>query len=89
LDSSQGSRYYYLTIKILYIHVKTQNASYHSRSKLIDFRYHLIWDVVNSNQPKLIKVYRNDNGYDLMTKEVTRGKLEACCQIAWFVIPSM
>jgi hypothetical protein len=49
----------------------------------------LIWDVVNAKQPKLIKVYRNDNGYDVMTKEVTRGKLEACCQIACFVIPSM
>ena len=66
-----------------------QNSSYHSRSKHIDVRYHWIRDVVNLKKLELAKVHTNDNGADMMTKEVTRGKLDVCCQIAGLVTPSM
>ncbi|KAI5400938.1 hypothetical protein KIW84_065686 [Lathyrus oleraceus] len=35
---------------------------------------------------ELAKVYTNDNDYDMMTKELPRGKFEACCDIAGLAI---
>ena len=66
-----------------------QNSSYHSRSKHIDVRYHLIQEVMNSKKLELAKVHTNDNGADMMTKEVTRGKLDVRSQIASLVTPTM
>jgi hypothetical protein len=43
---------------------------------------HWIQDVVNPKLLELVKVHTNDNGANMMTKEVIRANLEACCQIA-------
>ena len=60
----------------------SKNASFHSRSKHIDVCYHWIRDVLNSKQMQLEKVHTNDNGADMLTKVVTKEKLNVCCQLA-------
>ena len=60
----------------------SKNASFHSRSKHIDVRYHWIRDVLNSKQMQLEKVHTNDNEADMLTKVVTKEKLNVCCQLA-------
>ena len=60
----------------------SKNASFHSRSKYIDVRYHWIRDVLNSKQMQFEKFHTNDNGADMLTKVVTKEKLNVCCQLA-------
>ena len=60
----------------------SKNASFHSRSKHIDVRYHWIRDVLDSKQMQLEKVHTDDNGADMLTKVMTKGKLEVCCWLA-------
>ena len=60
----------------------SKNASFHSRSKHIDVCYHWIRDVLNSKQMQFEKFHTNDNGADMLTKVVTKEKLNVCCQLA-------
>ena len=60
----------------------SKNASFHSRSKHIDVHYHWIRDVLNSKQMQFEKFHTNDNGADMLTKVVTKEKLNVCCQLA-------
>ncbi len=60
----------------------SKNASFHSRSKHIEVRYHWIRDVLNSKQMQIEKVHTYDNGADMLTKVVTREKLEICRWLA-------
>ena len=60
----------------------SKNASFHSRSKYIDVRYHWIRDVLNSKQMKLEKVHTNNSSADMLTKVVTKENLNVCCQLA-------
>ena len=64
----------------------SKNASFHSRSKHIDVRYHWIRDVLNSKQMQIEKVHTDDNGADMLTKVVTRGKLEVCRRLAGMTV---
>ncbi|GMH04121.1 hypothetical protein Nepgr_005960 [Nepenthes gracilis] len=59
-----------------------KNSSFHSRSKHIDVRYHWVRDVFDDGQLSIGKVRSNDNGSDMLTKVLPKGKLEACCDIA-------
>ncbi|RDX67831.1 hypothetical protein CR513_53245, partial [Mucuna pruriens] len=63
------------------------NSSY-SRSKHIDVRYHWIRDALDVKLLELDKVHTDDNGTNMMTKVVPRGKFEACCEIVWLAITS-
>jgi ATP-binding cassette subfamily B (MDR/TAP) protein 1 len=60
----------------------SKNASFHSRSKHIEVRYHWIRNVLNSKELQLDKVHTHDNGADMLTKVVTRAKLEVCRRLA-------
>ena len=60
----------------------SKNASFHSRSKNIEVRYHWIRDVLYSKKMQLEKVHTDDNGADMLTKVVTRKKLEVCRRLA-------
>lgn len=60
----------------------SKNASFHSRSKHIEVRYHWIRDVLYSKKMQLEKVHTDDNGADMLTKVVTRKKLEVCRRLA-------
>ncbi|KAI5402703.1 hypothetical protein KIW84_050343 [Lathyrus oleraceus] len=55
-------------------------------SKHIDVRYHWIHDVLDTKLLELAKVHTYDNGFDMMTKALPRGKFEACCDIASLAI---
>lgn len=63
----------------------SKNSSFHSRSKHIDVRYHWIREVLSSKQMQLEKVHTDDNGADMLTKVVTREKLEVCRQLAGMI----
>ncbi|KAJ4721959.1 Retrovirus-related Pol polyprotein from transposon TNT 1-94 [Melia azedarach] len=62
-----------------------KNSSFHSRSKHIDIRYHWIRDVLNAKLLDLEKIHTDDNGADMLTKSLTRDKLETCRLIAGMV----
>mgnify|MGYP000347213400 FL=1 len=77
---------------ILYYDSKTaihlsKNSSFHSKSKHIDVRYHWIRDVLEEKQMHIEKIHTNENGSDMMTKCLSREKLEVCKQKANLVVP--
>jgi hypothetical protein len=65
-----------------------KNSSFHSRSKHIDVRYHWIRDTLNDKLLTLEKIHTDDNGSDMLTKALTREKLETCRSIAGMANPS-
>ena len=65
-----------------------KNSTFHSRSKHIDVRYHWIRDALDAKLLELAKIYTNDNGVDMMTKALLRGKFEACCEIVDLTVTS-
>ncbi|CAL5417495.1 unnamed protein product [Camellia sinensis] len=56
----------------------SKNSMYHSRTKHIDVRYHWIREVMDKQLLELIKIHTDMNPSDMMTKGVTRDKLEVC-----------
>ncbi|RDX60466.1 hypothetical protein CR513_61391, partial [Mucuna pruriens] len=58
-----------------------KNSTFHSRSKHINVRYHWIRDALDAKLLELAKVHTDDNGTNMMTKALLRGKFEACCEI--------
>ncbi|KAB5521854.1 hypothetical protein DKX38_026173 [Salix brachista] len=59
-----------------------------NESKHIDVRYHWIRDTLNDKLLTLEKIHTDDNGSDMLTKALTREKLETCCSIAGMANPS-
>ncbi|RDX66524.1 hypothetical protein CR513_54695, partial [Mucuna pruriens] len=59
-----------------------------NRSKHVDLRYHWICDALDAMLLELTQVHTDNNGADMMTKTVPRGKFEACCEIAELAITS-
>ena len=64
-----------------------KNSTFHSRSKHIEVRYHWIRDVLQSKQLYLEKIHTNENGSDMLTKCLSKEKLEACRQRVDLVEP--
>ena len=60
----------------------SKNPSFHSKSKHIQIRYHWIRDTLEDKQLFLEKVSTEENGADMLTKTLPRGKHEACCFIS-------
>lgn len=52
----------------------------------IGVRYHWICDILDAKLLELAKVHTYDNGYDIMSKSLPRGKFEACCDIVGITI---
>ncbi|KAK8936121.1 hypothetical protein KSP39_PZI013254 [Platanthera zijinensis] len=65
-----------------------KNPTFHSRSKHIDTRYHWIRDVLEQKELDLQKVHTDDNGADMLTKTVPRGKFEHCVRIVGMAVLS-
>jgi hypothetical protein len=65
-----------------------KNSSFHLRSKDIDVRYHWIRDTLNDKLLTLEKIHTDDNGLDMLTKALTREKLETCRSITGMANPS-
>jgi ATP-binding cassette subfamily B (MDR/TAP) protein 1 len=64
----------------------SKNASFHSRSKHIEVRYYWIRNMLNSKQLQLDKVHADENEVDILTKVVTRAKLNVCCQLTGMTV---
>ena len=56
----------------------SKNPSQHSKSKHIEIRYHWIRDTLEQKVLQLEKVHTDDNGSNMMTKALFKGKFEAC-----------
>ena len=52
-----------------------KNPVFHSWIKHIDIRYHFVRDVVDDGLISLLKVHTNENPADILTKHMTRKKL--------------
>ena len=52
-----------------------KNASFHSKTKHIDVRYHWFRDALNDELFELEKIHTDQNGSDMLTKKST--KIEA------------
>jgi hypothetical protein len=60
----------------------SKNPSQHSKSKHIEIRYHWIRDTLEQKVLQLEKVHTDDNGSDMMTKALLKGKFEVCRNLA-------
>ena len=54
-----------------------KNSTLHSKKKHIQLRYHFIRSVLEDGQLKLDKIHTDDNPADMLTKVVTREKLNS------------
>ena len=54
-----------------------KNSALHSKTKHIQLQYHFIWSVLEDGQLKLDKIHTDDNPADMLTKVVTREKLNS------------
>ena len=54
-----------------------QNSTLHSKTKHIQLRCHFIRSILEDGQLKLEKIHTNDNPIDMLTKVVTREKLNS------------
>ena len=60
----------------------SKNATCHARTKHVDVRYHSIHEVNEKNLMKQEKIHTDKNSSDVMTKVVSKGKLELCSELA-------
>ncbi|MGV7988865.1 Ty1/Copia family ribonuclease HI, partial [Mycobacterium kansasii] len=63
------------------IHLSEISSQY-SKSKHIQIRYHWIRDTLEQKVLQLEKVDTDDNGSDMMTKALLKGKFEVCRNLA-------
>jgi hypothetical protein len=59
------------------IHIKN-NSAFHSNTKHIQIKYHFIRSVLEDGHLELEKIHTNQNPKDMLTKEVTRDKMNSC-----------
>ena len=64
-----------------------KNASFHSRSKHIDVRYHWIRDVLEKKLLQLEKIHTEENGSDMLTKSLPRQNFDYCRLAAGLMEP--
>ncbi|KAM1307435.1 hypothetical protein ACFX2H_009687 [Malus domestica] len=60
----------------------SKNTTYHSRTKHIDIRYHWIRDAIENKLLQLKQIHTDNNSSDMLTKVVTKSKLEFCIKVA-------
>lgn len=66
----------------------SKNSSFHSRSKHIDVRYHWIRDALDTKLFELENIHTDENGFDMLTKVLSRGKFEFCRMASGLMPPS-
>ena len=57
-----------------------ENIAYHSWTKHIQRRYHLLREKVNDGEFTLVKIHTDDNGSDMLTKNLPMEILKVCRQ---------
>ena len=60
----------------------SKNATYHSRTKHIEVRYHWIRDATEEKRLRLKKIHTDKNVADMMTKVIPKQKMEFCSMLA-------
>ena len=55
-----------------------KNATFHSKTKHIDVKYHWLRDALNDELFELEKIHTDHNGFDMLSKNLPRSKLEFC-----------
>ena len=60
----------------------SKNATYHSRTKHIEVRYHWIRNATEEKRFKLKKIHTDKNAADMMTKVIPKQKMEFCSMLA-------
>ena len=66
-----------------------KNPTFYSWSKHIYVSYHWVHDALDAKLFELDKVHNDEYGIDMMTKELSRWKLETCYEIAALMVTSM
>ena len=58
-----------------------KNVAYHSWTKQhIQRRYHWLWEKVHEGEFVLVKIHTDDNGSDMLTKNLPMDRLRVCRQ---------
>ena len=60
----------------------SKNSVYHSRSKHIEVRYNWLRLIVEQQLFELENIHTNENPADMLTKVVSREKLQFCARLA-------
>lgn len=60
---------------------KRKHPTFHARTKHINMRYHWIRDALEEGSFEVEKIHTDDNGSDMLTKSLAKGKLKVCCSI--------
>ena len=60
----------------------SKNATYHSRTKHIEVKYHWIHDSTEMKRFQLKKIHTYKNAANMMTKVISKQKLEFCSKLA-------
>ncbi|EOX99878.1 Retrotransposon Tto1 DNA, putative [Theobroma cacao] len=66
----------------------SKNPMFYGRFKHIDVRYHSIRDVLDSKLLRLKKIHIDDNGSDMLMKNLLKGKFKACRLIVGLAVAS-
>ncbi|MCO5599177.1 hypothetical protein L7F22_053277 [Adiantum nelumboides] len=76
------------TLQTLVLHCDSQSAIalaknpvFHSKSKQIMVRYHVIWDILASKRIELAKVHTDDNPSDALTKSLSSERFAHCIEM--------
>ena len=59
----------------------SKNSMYHSRTKHIDVRYHWLRSAIEDQLLQLKKIHTDENVADMLTKAVSKEKLELCVKL--------
>jgi hypothetical protein len=71
----ENSRLYCDSESVIHL---AKNSSFHSNTKHIQLRYHFIRFVLEDGHLNLEKIHTSQNTADMLTKRVTREKLNSC-----------
>ena len=61
--------------------VLAKNPVFHSKSKHIKVRYHVIWDILASKHIDIVKVHADDNLADALTKSLSLEWSAHCIEL--------
>ena len=58
-----------------------KNPMFHSKSKHIKVKYHVIWDILASKRIDIVKVHMDDNPVDALTKSLSSKWFAHCIEL--------
>ena len=64
-----------------------KNSQYHSRTKHIDIKFHFIRAKIEVGEIEVLKVQTSENAANMLTKLVSKMKLQKCFELVGFNLP--